>query len=80
MNEFAKELARKNGVDLEFIQIPSVNEKKTSLIGFDLRLLKVPEQVIEKQLAKYVKLPEVAYLELKTKMQKGEVALRITDS
>lgn len=41
--------------------------------------MKVHEQVIEKQLARYVKFPEVAYLELKTKVQKGEVALRITD-
>jgi len=79
VNELAKELAKKNGVDLKLIQIPSVNEIKTSLVGFDLQLLKVPEQVIEKELAKYVKFPEVAYLELKTKVQKEKVVLKITD-
>lgn len=79
VNELAKQLAKKNGVDLKLIQIPSVNEIKSSLVGFDLQLLKVPEQVIEKELAKYVKFPEVAYLELKTKVQKEKVVLKITD-
>lgn len=79
VNELAKNLAKKNGVDLKLIQIPSVNEIKSSLVGFDLQLLKVPDQVVEKELAKYVKFPEVAYLEIESKVKGNEVILQITD-
>jgi len=79
VNELAKTLAKKNGVDLRLVQIPSVNEIKSSLVGFDLQLLKVPDQVVEKELAKYVKFPEVAYLELDTKVKDNELSLKITD-
>ena len=73
VNELAKELAKKNGVDLRLVQIPSVNEIKSALVGFDLQLLKVPDQVVEKELSKYVKFPEVAYLEMETKTKEKEV-------
>jgi adenine-specific DNA-methyltransferase len=79
VNELAKELAKKNGVNLKLIQIPSVNEIKSTLVGFDLQLLKVPDQVIEKELAKYVKFPEVAYLEIETKVKSNRVTLKVTD-
>ena len=79
VNELTKERAKKNGVDLRLIQIPSVNEIKAALVGFDLQLLKVPEQVIEKELVQYVKFPEVAYLEIETKTKRNEVVLKITD-
>ena len=79
VNELGKSLAKKNGVDLKLIQIPSVNEIKSSLVGFDLQLLKVPDQVVEKELAKYVKFPEVAYLEIETKVKDNEVTLKIAD-
>jgi adenine-specific DNA-methyltransferase len=79
VNELAKELAKKNGVNLKLVQIPSVNEIKASLVGFDLQLLKVPDQVVEKELAKYVKFPEVAYLEIVTKIKNQEVTLKIVD-
>ena len=79
VNELAKELAKKNGVNLKLVQIPSVNEIKASLVGFDLQLLKVPDQVVEKELAKYVKFPEVAYLEIETKVKNQEVTLKIVD-
>jgi len=79
VNELAKELAKKNGVILKLVQIPSVNEIKASLVGFDLQLLKVPDQVVEKELSKYVKFPEVAYLEIETKLKNQEVTLRIVD-
>ena len=79
VNELAKELAKKNGVDLKLVQIPSVNEIKSSLVGFDLQLLKVPDQVVEKELAKYVKFPEVAYLEIETEIRETELSLMITD-
>ena len=79
VNELAKELAKKNGVDIRLIQIPSVNEIKSSLVGFDLQLLKIPDKVIEKDIAKYVKFPEVAYLEIETKIKGREITLKITD-
>ena len=79
VNELAKELAKNNGVDLKLVQIPSVNEIKSSLVGFDLQLLKVPEQVVEKELSKYVKFSEIAYLEIETKVKGKEVTLKITD-
>jgi len=79
VNELAKELAKKNSVDLKLVQIPSVNEIKSSLVGLDLQLLKIPDEAVEKELAKYVKFPEVAYLEIKTEVKEGEVTLKITD-
>lgn len=79
VNELSKALAKKNGVDLRLVQIPSVNEIKSSLVGFDLQLLKLPDQVVEKALSKYIKFPEVAYLEIDTEIKGGEVILKITD-
>ena len=79
VNELAKTSAKKNGIDLKLIQIPSVNEIKSSLVGFDLQLLKVPEQIIERELTKYIKFPEVAYLEIENKMNGNETTLKIAD-
>ena len=79
VNELAKTSAKKNGVDLKLIQIPSVNEIKSSLVGFDLQLLKVPDQIIEKELIKYIKFPEVAYLEIESKLNGKEIILKIVD-
>jgi adenine-specific DNA-methyltransferase len=79
VNELAKELARKNGVDLRLVQIPSLNEIKSALVGLDLKLLKIPDQIVEKELSQYVKFPEVAYLEIETEVKKSEVTLKITD-
>ncbi len=80
VNELAKEMAMKNGVDLKLVQIPSVNEIKSALLGFDLKLFKIPEEVVEKELLPHVKFVEVAYLEIETKIKKGnEVTLKITD-
>ncbi len=79
VNELAKELAKKNGVDIRLVQIPSVNEIKSALVGFDLQLLKIPDQVVEKELAPHVKFPEVAYLEIEKQVNGKEVILKITD-
>ncbi|PNR99300.1 hypothetical protein X928_07860 [Petrotoga miotherma DSM 10691] len=79
VNELAKARAKENGVELRLVQLPSVNEIKSSLVGFDLQLLKVPDQVVKKELAKYIKFPEVAYLEIDTKTNGNEVMLKITD-
>lgn len=79
VNELAKELAKKNGVDIRLIQIPSVNEIKSALVGFDLQLLKIPDQVVEKELAPHIKFPEVAYLEIDTNIRGKELELKIAD-
>ncbi len=80
VNELGRQLAKKNGVDLKLIQIPSVNEIKSALVGFDLKLFKIPEEVVEKALLPHIKFAEVAYLEIETKTNKdAEVTLKITD-
>lgn len=79
VNELAIGLAKKNGVDLRLIQIPSINEIKSALTGFDLKLLKIPEQVLEKEVLPHVRFHEVAYLELGTKLKGKGVALKVTD-
>ncbi|KUK24567.1 MAG: DNA methylase N-4/N-6 domain protein [Thermotoga sp. 50_1627] len=79
VNELGKELAKKNGIDLRLVQIPSVNEIKSALVGFNLQLLRIPHQVVEKELAKHIKFPEVAYLEIEKEINGREVTLRITD-
>jgi adenine-specific DNA-methyltransferase len=79
VNELAKTLAEENGVDIKLVQIPSVNEIKSSLVGFDLNLLKVPDEAVEKELLKHIKFAEVAYLEIETKVEGMEISLRIAD-
>ena len=79
VNELAKELAKKNGVDLKLVQIPSVNEIKSALVGFDLKLFRVPDQVVEKALLPYVKFTEVAYLEIETEVKEKKVSLKVAD-
>ncbi len=79
VNELAKALAKRNGVDLRLVQIPSVNEIKSSLVGFDLQLLKVPDEVVEKELLPHIKFVEVTYLEIETEVRDNRVILKITD-
>jgi adenine-specific DNA-methyltransferase len=79
VNELARELAKDNGVDLKLVQIPSVNEIKSALVGFDLNLLKMPDQAVKQELLKHVRFAEVAYLEIETEVKGNEVKLKITD-
>ena len=79
VNDLAKEMAKRNGVELRLIQIPSLNELKSALVGFDLKLLKIPDQVVEKELLPQVKFYEVAYLELDAKVKGRALTLAITD-
>jgi len=79
VNELARELAKNNGIDLKLVQIPSVNEIKSALVGFDLNLLKMPDQAVEQELLKHVRFAEVAYLEIETEVNGNEVKLKITD-
>jgi len=79
VNDLAKASAKRNSIDLRLIQIPSVNELKSALVGFDLKLLEIPDQIVEKQLASHIRFSEVAYLEIKSQVTNKEVALKIAD-
>jgi adenine-specific DNA-methyltransferase len=79
VNELAKAAAKQSGVDLILVQIPSLNEIKASLVGFDLQLLKIPDQIVEAELSKYIKFAEVAYLEIEPEIKGKEVSLLISD-
>jgi adenine-specific DNA-methyltransferase len=58
-----------------------VNELKSALAGtnFDLKLLKIPDQVIEKSLIPSVKFNELAYLKLSKSVSGNELILKIED-
>jgi adenine-specific DNA-methyltransferase len=81
VNELAKKVAEREGIELNLIQIPNVNELKSALAGtkFDLKLLKIPDQVIEKNLIPAVKFNPLAYLEISKKIKGKEIALKIED-
>jgi adenine-specific DNA-methyltransferase len=79
VNELAKAQAKKSGVDLKLLQIPSLNEIKASLVGIDLQLLKIPDQIVEAELSKHIRFAEVSYLEIETEVQDKEISLHISD-
>jgi len=81
VNELAKKIAEREGVDLRLIQIPNVNELKSALADtkFDLKLLKIPDEVIEKNLIPSVKFNELAYLKISKMINGNEVSLKIED-
>jgi len=69
VNELAKAMAKKKKVDLRLIQIPSYNELSAALVGFDLNLFKIPDEIVEEKIAKNIKFLELPYLELETKIK-----------
>lgn len=81
VNELAKKVAKGEGVELNLIQIPNVNELKSALAGtkFDLKLFKIPDQVIEESLIPAVKFNELAYLEILNTIKGKEITIKIDD-
>ncbi|MCD6470946.1 PKD domain-containing protein [bacterium] len=79
VNELAKALAKKQKVDLRLIQIPSYNELSSALVGFDLNLFKIPDEIVEKEISKNIKFLELPYLEIKTKIKGKNIELNIVD-
>jgi len=79
VNELARELAKKSNVDLKLIQIPSYNELSSALVGFDLNLFKIPEEIVEEKISKNIKFLELPYLEVETKIQGKNIELEIID-
>lgn len=72
-------MAKKKKVDLRLIQIPSYNELSAALVGFDLNLFKIPDEIVEEKIAKNIKFLELPYLELETKINDKKVELKIAD-
>jgi len=79
VNELAKALAKKQKVDLRLIQIPSYNELSSALVGFDLNLFKIPDEIVGKEISKNIKFLELPYLEIETKIKGRNIELSITD-
>ena len=79
VNELAKVLAKKQEVDLRLIQIPSYNELSSALVGFDLNLFKIPDEIVEKEISKNIKFLELPYLEIETKIKGKNIELNIVD-
>jgi len=79
VNELAKALAKKQKVDLRLIQIPSYNELSSALVGFDLNLFKIPDEIVEKEISKNIKFLELPYLEVETKIKNKSIELKIAD-
>jgi adenine-specific DNA-methyltransferase len=79
VNELAKALAKKSNVDLRLIQIPSYNELSSALVGFDLNLFKIPDEIVEKEISKNIKFIELPYLEIEAKIKGKNVELKIVD-
>ncbi len=81
VNELAKKIAEREGIAIQLIQIPNVNEFKSALAGtkFDLKLLKIPDQVIEDKLIPAVKFNSLASLGVSKKIEKKEITINIED-
>ncbi|MBP8993481.1 MAG: site-specific DNA-methyltransferase [Bacteroidales bacterium] len=79
VNELAKALAQKSKVDLRLIQIPSYNELSAALVGLDLNLFKIPDEIVEEKISENIKFLELSYLELETKIKGKNVELEIAD-
>jgi len=50
-----------------------------ALVGFDLNLFKIPDEIVEEKISKNIKFLELPYLELETKINDKKVELKITD-
>lgn len=79
VNELTKALAKKQEIDLRLIQIPSYNELSSALVGFDLNLFKIPDEIVEKEISQNIKFLELPYLELETNIRDKRIDLTIGD-
>lgn len=79
VNELTKVLAKKQKIDLRLIQIPSYNELSSALVGFDLNLFKIPDEIVEKEISENIKFLELPYLEVETNIRDKRIDLTIGD-
>jgi adenine-specific DNA-methyltransferase len=77
VNEMAKILGKKKGIDVALIQIPSINEIKSLLATTDIDILKIPDEIVDEKTLKHIKFNEVNYVELETRIKGREVEIEI---
>jgi len=78
VNELAKILGKKNNIEVKLVQIPSLNEIKAMLVGTNIDILKVPDEIVDEKLLKHIKFNELNYVEIKEKIKDKEVELEIS--
>jgi len=77
VNEMAKILGKKKGIDVTLIQIPSINEIKSLLATTDIDILKIPDEIVDERTLKHIKFHEPNYVELETRIKGREVEIEI---
>jgi len=77
VNEMAKILGKKKGIDVALIQIPSINEIKSLLATTDIDILKIPDEIVDEKTLKHIKFNELNYVELETRIKGREVEIEI---
>ncbi|OQX78703.1 MAG: hypothetical protein B6D56_08395 [Candidatus Omnitrophica bacterium 4484_70.1] len=77
VNEMAKILGKKKNIEVKLIQIPSLNEIKSMLVGTDINILKVPDEIVDEKILKHIKFKELNYVEIETQVNDKEVDLKI---
>ena len=77
VNEMAKILGKKIGIDVALIQIPSINEIKSLLATTDIDILKIPDEIVDEKTLKHIKFHEPNYVELETRIKGREVEIEI---
>jgi adenine-specific DNA-methyltransferase len=77
VNEMAKILGKKKGIDVALIQIPSINEIKSLLATTNIDILKIPDDIVDEKTLKHIKFHEPNYVELETRMKGREVEIEI---
>ena len=78
VDDLSNKFATENRVNLRFVQIPSFNEIKSVLFGFDLLLFKDDERGF-RRLSPNVKFAEVSNLQMEIEANGNEVTLKIVD-
>jgi len=78
VNELAKILGKKNNIEVKLVQIPSLNEIKSMLVGTNIDILKVPDEIVDEKLLKHIKFNELNYVEVEEKIKDKEVELEIS--
>jgi adenine-specific DNA-methyltransferase len=77
VNEMAKILGKKKGIDVALIQIPSINEIKSLLATTNINILKIPDEIVDEKTLKHIKFHEPNYVELETRIKGREVEIEI---
>lgn len=77
VNEMAKILGKKMNIEVKLIQIPSLNEIKSLLVGMNIDIKKIPDEIVDEKILKHIKFHELNYVELETKINGRIVEIEI---